>query len=186
MITRDQRKILIGVLGASHTDHCGLHALDDAKALGREIASRGAVLVTSATSGIGLWAAMGALESGGFVIGLSPERDEAEHVARDLPVEFMSVLLYTGLGDTARDLLLSRMTDGVVVGCGGIESIREVSIAFEESPLVAILDEGETTPDAILTYSHGLDRQIQDKIFSKKTIPELVEHLFSRINKKTS
>ena len=59
-------QIKICVSGAAETGHCGLNALEKSKELGREIARQGAVLVTGATTGVPLWAAMGAKEVGGI------------------------------------------------------------------------------------------------------------------------
>ena len=59
-------------LGAAETGHCGLDAMEKTKELGREIARQGAVLVTGATTGVPLWATMGAKEAGGISIGFSP------------------------------------------------------------------------------------------------------------------
>src|SRR3989338_3921182 len=64
-------QLKICVSGAAETGHCGVDALEKAKELGREIARHGAVLVTGATTGFPLWAAMGVKEEGGTSIGFS-------------------------------------------------------------------------------------------------------------------
>ena len=65
-------QIKLCVSGAAETGHCGIDAYDKGLELGRQIAKHGAILVTGATTGFPLWAAMGAKEAGGFVIGFSP------------------------------------------------------------------------------------------------------------------
>ena len=53
-------QIKLAISGAAETGHCGIDAYDKGIALGREIATRGAVLINGATTGFPLWAAMGA------------------------------------------------------------------------------------------------------------------------------
>jgi len=114
-------QIKICVSGAAETGHCGIDALDKAKELGREIARQGAVLVTGATTGFPLWAAMGAKEAGGISVGLSPAASEREHVeVYKLPLDYLDLVIYTGFGYPGRDLLLTRSSDAVI--CGSMSS----------------------------------------------------------------
>ena len=88
------QQIKICVSGAAETGHCGLGALEKAKELGREIARQGAILVTGATTGFPLWAAMGAKEVGGFSIGFSPAASEKEHVETyKLPLDYLDLVV---------------------------------------------------------------------------------------------
>jgi len=135
------RKIKICVSGAAETGHCGEGALDIAKELGREIARQGAVIVTGATTGFPLWAAMGAKEAGGFSIGLSPARTEREHVeVFGLPLEYQDVIIYTGQGFPGRDILLTRTSDAIILGCGRIGTVHEFTVAFEDTKPIGILE----------------------------------------------
>ncbi len=135
--------IKIGVSGAAETGHCGLHALEKAKALGREIITQGSVLLTGATSGFPLWAAMGAKEAHGMTIGFSPAASEKEHMTvYRLPVDYHDLIIYTGFGYPGRDLLFTRACDALVIGCGRIGTIHEFTIAFEDGKPLGVL-EGE-------------------------------------------
>ena len=90
-------KYKICVSGAAETGHCMPDALEKAKQLGKEIIAHNAVLVTGATTGFPLWAAIGAKEADGFSIGLSPAFSEREHVEGDhLPLDYMDIIIYTG------------------------------------------------------------------------------------------
>ena len=73
-------KIKLAVTGAAETGHCGESALEASKELGREIARHGATLVTGATTGVPLWASIGAKEEEGTVVGISPAKTEKEHI----------------------------------------------------------------------------------------------------------
>lgn len=134
-------QIKICVSGAAETGHCGVDALEKAKELGREIARQGAVIVTGATTGFPLWAAMGAKEVGGISIGISPAVSEKEHVEiYKLPVDYMDLILYTGFGYAGRDILLTRTSDAVICGCGRIGTIHEFTIAFEDNKPIGIFE----------------------------------------------
>ncbi len=134
-------QIKICVSGAAETGHCGIDALEKAKELGREIARQGCVLVTGATTGFPLWAAMGTKEAGGISIGLSPAASEKEHVeAYKLPLDYMDLIIYTGFGYPGRDLLLTRSSDAVICGCGRVGTIHEFTIAFEDGKPIGIFE----------------------------------------------
>ncbi len=134
-------QIKICVSGAAETGHCGPDALEKAKELGREIARQGAVLVTGATTGFPLWAAMGAKEIGGISVGFSPAASEKEHEeVFKLPFDYMDLIIYTGFGYSGRDLLLTRSADAVICGCGRIGTIHEFTIAFEDGKPIGIFE----------------------------------------------
>lgn len=184
MAERDIRKTIIGVTGASHTEKCGLRALDEAKQLGKSIVEAGAVLLIPSKSGFPLWVSMGVEEAGGTTIALSPAKDELEHDTLQLPKDFISVLLYTGLGESGRDILLSRMSDGLVVGCGNAGSLREASIAMTEGSLVGVLKGDWHTDEEITALLTESPESYKDKIFFEESVEELVTHLLKRIHDK--
>jgi len=144
-------KYKLCISGAAETGHCGPHVLELTKQLGHEVASRGAVLVTGATTGAPYWAAIGAKEAGGFVIGLSPAVSEIEHIKKyKLPVDYHDIIVYTGFGYSGRNLFLTRTADGVLVTCGRMGTINEFTIAFEdEKPIGILTSAGWMTDDLI-------------------------------------
>ncbi len=147
-------KIKIGVSGAAETGHCGTHALDQAKELGKAIAGQGAVLVTGAKSGFPFWSAMGAKSVGGISIGMSPAANEKEHInVYKLPVDYMDLIVYTGFGYPGRDLLFTRSCDAIVIGCGRIGTLHEFLVAFEDGKPIGVLqgewDTDETVQEVI-------------------------------------
>ena len=144
-------KYKICISGAAETGHCSPDALELTKELGRQIAGLGAVLVTGATTGAPLWAAIGAKEVGGFVIGLSPASSEKEHVEKyGLPLDYHDVITYTGFGYSGRNLLLTRSADAVIFTCGRIGTINEFTIAFEDDkPIGVLTSAGWMTDDVI-------------------------------------
>lgn len=144
-------KYKIAISGAAETSHCGKETLELTKELGRQVTSQGAVLITGATTGAPLWAAIGAKEAGGFVIGLSPAASEIEHVKKyRLPVDYHDLIVYTGFGYAGRNLLLTRSADGVLVSCGRMGTINEFTIAFEEDKPIGILTSSGWMTDDII------------------------------------
>ena len=142
----------ISISGAAETGHCGPEAMDLAKELGREIVRQGGIIVTGATTGFPMWAAMGAKEEGGLSIGLSPASTEREHVeVYGLPLDYMDVIIYTGFGYPGRDLLLTRSSDAVVLGCGRVGTIHEFTVAFEDKKPIGILEGSWATDEIIKT-----------------------------------
>jgi uncharacterized protein (TIGR00725 family) len=136
------RQLKLCVSGAAETGHCGPNALTKAKELGAEIVRQGGILVSGATTGFPLWTAMGAKEAGGISVGLSPAATEREHTeVYKLPVDYMDLLIYTGFGYPMRDILLTRSSDAVFIGCGRIGTIHEFTVAFEDGKPIGILED---------------------------------------------
>src|SRR3989338_541312 len=143
-------KYKICVSGAAETEHCAPDALEKAKELGRQIVEHNSVLVSGATTGFPLWAAIGAKEANGFSIGLSPAISEREHVeAYKLPLDYMDIVIYTGSGYSGRNLLLTRSSDAVIVGCGRMGTLNEFTIAFEDDKPIGVLIGAGGTADII-------------------------------------
>lgn len=168
-------KLKICISGAADTTYCGETAMESAKELGREIVRQGAILVTGATTGFPLWAAMGAKEAGGISIGLSPASTEKEHVeVYGLPLDYLDIIVYTGFGYSGRNLLLTRASDAVVVGCGRIGTVNEFTIAFEDHKPLGVLrgpwDMDEVLED-MLEKSH---RREEGTVVFEETPKELI------------
>ena len=133
-------KIKIAISGAAETSDCPPGTLEKAKELGVELVRRGVVVVTGATTGAPYWAAIGAKEAGGFVVGLSPAATEREHVERyNLPIDYHDVIIYTGFGYSGRNLFLTKAGDAVIIVCGRIGTLNEFTDAFEDKKPIGIL-----------------------------------------------
>ena len=134
-------KYKICVSGSALTGHCSPDALEKAEEVGREIAKRGLVLVTGATTGFPYWAAKGAKAEGGLVIGLSPAASKAAHIKTyHLPTDYHDLIIYTGFEYAGRNLLLTRSADAVITICGRMGTLNEFTIAFEENKPIGVLE----------------------------------------------
>ena len=171
-------KVKIAVSGAAETGHCGgENVLEMAKELGAEIVRHDAILVNGATTGFPLWAARGAKEEGGTTIGISPAANEEEHVALyKLPLDYLDLIIYTGSGYAARNILLTRSADAVIVGCGRIGTIHEFTTAFEDRKPLGVLEGSWPTDDIIKSMIDNAHRP-NNKVIFDKDIKNLVARL---------
>lgn len=179
-------KYKICVSGAAETGHCGEEAMKMAEELGGEIARHQAVLVDGATTGFPLWAAKGAKGAGGIVVGVSPAATKREHLEEyKLPVDYHDIVFYSGAGYSGRNLLLTKLADGVIVGCGRMGTINEFTIAFEDKKPLGIL-EGEWETDEVVKFiikeSHRA-QEMKDKIVYSENPQELLDLLMEVIKR---
>ncbi|MDO8492391.1 MAG: hypothetical protein Q7S34_02005 [bacterium] len=176
-------KYKICVSGAAETGHCGLDAFDKAKEIGKEIVRQGGIIVTGATTGFPTWAAMGAKEEGGFSIGFSPASTEHEH--RDvyhLPLDSMDVVVFTGFGYSGRNLILTRSSDAVIIGCGRIGTINEFTVAYEDHKPIGIL-RGSWDTDETINEIIERGHRINDKVIFDDDPKQLVTRIIELIKK---
>lgn len=174
-------KVKLCVSGAAETGHCGVDALDKAKELGRQIALQGGILMTGATTGFPFWSAIGAKEQGGISIGLSPASTEKEHAeVYRLPLDYMDLIIYTGFGYSGRDLLLTRSSDAVFIGCGRIGTVHEFTIAFEDNKPIGIL-EGDWDMDEVIKNIIDKSHRINNKIVFDTDPERLVKRVIELV-----
>jgi len=160
-------KYKICVSGAAETGHCAKDALTKAEAIGREIARRGMVLVTGATTGIPYWSAKGAKAEGGIVIGLSPAISKLAHIKTyHLPIDYHDLIIYTGFEYSGRNLLLVRSSDAMITICGRIGTLNEFTIGFEEHKPMGVLEGTGGTADMLRGMVEGGHRGPGKVIFS--------------------
>ena len=144
-------KYKICISGSAVTDVATPGTIEKAEAMGRMIAEEGMVLITGATTGIPYWAAKGAKEAGGIVIGLSPAASKVAHVKTyHLPLDYHDLIVYTGFDYSGRNLLLTRTADAVITICGRVGTLNEFTIAFEDKK-----------PQGVLTGTGGESDEIE-------------------------
>ena len=183
MSQKSDLKFKICVSGAAETGHCAPDAHEKAEALGREIAKANMVLVTGATIGIPYWAAKGAKEEGGIVIGLSPAASETAHLKTyHLPTDYHDLIIYTGFEYSGRNLLLTRSADAVITVCGRMGTLSEFTIAFEDQKPIGVLEGTGGMADEIKTIIEKAHRGPGKVVFSSDP-KELLEKLTDLIRK---
>jgi len=131
------------------------------EALGRAIASRDAILLTGATTGVIHVVGLAAREAGATHIGISPAHDADEHAARyGLPLDACDAIIYTGFGLKGRNVVLVRSCDVVIFISGSTGSLNEFTIAYDEGKVIGALTGTGGVADEIERLTH---------IFTKRT-----------------
>jgi uncharacterized protein (TIGR00725 family) len=133
-------KYKICVSGSAETEHCPPGTVEKAMEIGRLVAEHDMVLVTGATTGIPYWAAKGAKDAGGIVIGLSPAVSRIAHIkSYRLPTDYHDLIIYTGFDYSGRNLLLTRSADAIITIYGRVGTLNEFTIAFEDKKPQGVL-----------------------------------------------
>jgi uncharacterized protein (TIGR00725 family) len=134
-------KLKVGVMGsASGKLLADPLILGRVQALGRAIAEAGCVLVNGACPGLPDAAAEAAHAAGGLTLGVSPAFSQAEHVhIYTSPIAHYDVILYTGLGLMERDIINIRSSDVVLFVGGGMGTLNELTVAYEERKVIGAL-----------------------------------------------
>ncbi len=156
------RRRLIGVIGSSVGTPEQIYL---ARAVGRLIAQRDAVLVCGGMTGVMQAAAQGAQEAGALTIGILPGANAAESP----PNEFIEIPLFTGLRE-ARNYLIASVCEGLIAIGGGYGTLSEIALALRlGKPLVLL---------------HSWQFQIEGELLSvptADTAEEAVERLWATL-----
>ena len=126
-----QRKYKIGVMGSareSEDSETGRKAF----IIGRQIADNGGILLTGGCPGLPHSAVLGARESGGMTIAISPAMNLLSH-SQDFgyPVD-SETIIFTGMGNKGRNVILVRSCDACIFVAGGMGTLNEFTIAFDD------------------------------------------------------
>jgi len=112
--------VLIGVIGGQEATE---PALSHAFEVGRELASRGHVLVSGGRSGVMREACRGAKEAGGTTVGILPGNDASD------ANEFVDIPIITGIG-FARNSIVARTADALIAIGGQYGTLSEIAYGF--------------------------------------------------------
>ena len=121
--------MLIGVIGGHEAD-------DDSQALayavGREIASRGHVLVCGGRGGVMREACRGAKDGGGLTVGILPGDDLSD------ANEFVDIPVITGIG-FARNSIIARTANALIAVDGHYGTLSEIAFGLTAGrPIVGL------------------------------------------------
>jgi hypothetical protein len=182
----NKRAIKIGVMGsASGPTIRDPRTQELARRLGGAIAEHGCMTITGACPGLPHLAAEGARARGGFVLGISPAFSEQEHLeVYGSPAEHHDMILFSGMGLMERDIVNIRSSDGVVIIGGGLGTLNEFTVAYEEKKPVAVLTGTGGISDhipEILAFAH---RQAPpDRVLYDTEPARLVERLLDVLSR---
>ncbi len=111
----------IGVIGTGIAEEA---VYEKARAVGRLLAERGAVVFTGGLGGVMEAAARGAQEAGGLTVGVLPG-NKAEEAN-----PYIQIPVVTDMGH-ARNVILVRSVEGVIAVAGGYGTLSEIALALK-------------------------------------------------------
>ena len=170
------RAMFIAVIGKSAkdpNDPVSPRALAAAEDVGREIATRGGMVISGGLSGVMEAVSRGAKEAGGLTVALLPGSD------KDDANEYVDVPIATGMG-FMRNTLVVRAADAVIMISGGIGTLNELTVAYENKPTVVLRGTGEWAdrlPEAAFE-GHYLDKRRSGYLHYADSAVEAVELAF--------
>ena len=165
------RSIQILVAGSSE-DHCDEKTLKLAYEVGREIARRGAILITGGLGGVMEASSRGAKEAGGLVVGIIPYED-TYHAN-----QYCDVVVATGIG-WARNFATAYSADAVIMVGGGAGTAIEALVAyFKGKPIIALKGSGGYADEAAGKY---LDERRIVKVEAASTPAEAVKLAIEKV-----
>lgn len=148
-------RLTVGVMGSAGDDDSRT-VKDQVRSLGEVIGGRGLLLITGACPGLPYECAVGARETGGWSVGISPALSLDEHIHKyRSPTDMFDVLIYTGSGLMGREVTNIRSSDMVIIVGGRSGTLGEFAIAYDEGKLIGVLE-----------GSGGITREIPDIVAS--------------------
>lgn len=154
-----------------------------AEEVGREIAKKGAVLLSGGGSGVMEAASKGAKEEGGLVIGILA--GDETNVAND----YIDIPITTGLGFDYRSIVLVHSADVLIMIRGGNGTLGELSAAYmNQKPVIVLETSGgwATKLRSVAFEGCYLDERRTVEILYAATPKTAVELAFDTIQKPLS
>lgn len=178
-----QRKFNIGVMGSAREAEnsvSGKHAY----VIGKQIALLGAVLLTGGCPGLPHSAVLGASEHGGMTVAISPAMNRFSHLNDfGYPVD-SETMIFTGMGNKGRNVVLVRSCDACMFVSGGIGTLNEFTIAFDdlgENNVIGILNSSGGFSDRYMELTRVSGKRTRATIVSDSDplvlVDSVVEHL---------
>lgn len=134
-----------------------------ARELGREIARRKYIFINGACPGLPNDALLGAQEEKAFTVGISPAFSEFEHINEYMSPHSHDMIIYTGLGFMERDIINIRSADAVIIVGGGIGTLNEFTIAYDEGRPIGVLTNTGGVSNSIPHIVEGLCKREMPK-----------------------
>ena len=177
-------KTKIGVMGSSQGPTITKEKSNAlSRQLGRAIASSGAITLTGACPGLPHEAIIGAKSAGGFTMGISPAFSLAQHVAsyHSPSAQLYDVLLFTGMGLMERDIINIRSSSAIIIVGGGIGTLNEFTIAFDEGRIIGVLRGTGGIAEDIPAIVERCGRQLDGRVVFSADPDKLVQKVLEKL-----
>ena len=178
-------RLRIGIMGSAQGPTIeNQENIKKAIELGYYIASKGCVLVNGACPGLPNEAAYGAHKAGGLVLGISPAFSAREHTEKyKSPIEYYDVIIYTGMGFMERDIINIRSSDAIILLGGGIGTLNEFTVAYDEEKIIGILEGSGGVSNHIDKILEICNRPMSEKIVLDSDPKKLLDKVMEAIKK---
>jgi uncharacterized protein (TIGR00725 family) len=178
--------IKIGVMGSAGASMSAedLHRVDDlARRLGQKLAAASCVLITGELDGIPGRVVAAHHQHGGLSVGISPAHSAVEHAEIYGPTPCPStVVIYSGFGFKGRNVIAVRSADIVLLFAGGIGTLNEFTIAYDEGKVIGLLQGTGGAADLAQTLLDTLPVRATGAIVIADPDPEqLVDRCIARL-----
>jgi hypothetical protein len=176
-------KYRIGVMGsASGPTIENQEAISKAIQVGHYIARYDCILVNGACPGLPDEAAFGARQAGGMTLGISPAFSKLEHTSiYKSPDLNYDIILFTGMGLMERDIINIRSSDAIILLGGGVGTLNEFSVAYDEQKTIGVLTGTGGVSDHIPEVLKICDRDLTDFIIFESDPETLVKRVLKRL-----
>ena len=169
---------------------CGSSSITDkeiakrAFEIGKEIAENNILLLTGAGEGYPYEAVKGASSVDGKVFGVSPAKDEKEHINKySFPREGFAEIKYTDLGIPRRNFPLVKEADAIIIISGKIGSLNEFTIAFHYDKVIGILKNSGGITNIIEQIAEICNKRGEkENIIYSEDPKELVQLVITKLN----
>lgn len=136
-----ERRVCVGVMGSARD----LMEGDDllvrlGHRLAAAIVDHGCCVITGATTGLPDLVARQVRALGGLSIGISPAASPEGHRALGMPDDAADVIVFSGFGLKGRNVINIRTSDIVIIMGGGIGTLNELTIAYDEGKVIGVLE----------------------------------------------
>jgi len=176
----------IGVMGSAGASMSveDLQRVDDlAQRLGKKLAAVSCVLITGELDGIPGRVVAAHSQHGGLSVGISPAHSAVEHAALyDTPQCPSTVVIYSGFGFKGRNVIAVRSADIVLLFSGGIGTLNEFTIAYDEGKVIGLLQGTGGVADLAQTLLDRLPVRATGAVVIADSDPEqLVDRCIARL-----
>lgn len=152
--------------------------------IGQLIAERQSVLLTGGCSGLPHAAVLGAHSRGGITVAVSPAMNVAEHRTRHGYPDDSRIIMFTGMGTKGRNVILVRSADACIFAGGGMGTLNEFTIAFDElgaGCCIGILSRSDGFSDEFSRLAESVTRGSAAFLVEEHDPTLLVRRVFDRL-----
>jgi len=174
----------IAVLGSAREPE-GSEISEKAFRLGQEIAKLEGIVLTGGCPGLPHMATLGAKAIGGLTLAVSPALNKIEHLERYCYPVDSDVLIFTGMGNKGRNVILVRSADIAIFVGGGMGTLNEFTIAFDDftvGNVIGVLSESGGLSDSFGEIVEKSARTPLMAVLTEKDPTTLVQKAFHELS----